>query len=521
MPFLFALKTTISEERTKINQKLEIRMNPSNLESKSDGSMVVSGYVNKTNQKSNTLGSTKKFIEKISTGAFSRALQNAKTDIDFLAEHDSKRILSSTRNKSLHLIENQEGLFMEATIVPTSWGKDTFSLIESGIYRNMSFGFKVISDSWRALENGLYERTIKELDLYEVSVVKNPAYSQSTIAARGIEIIENIEIPNNINISEEKNNMKTIEHRYGITPESMETEQRKFEFEEFKNYLQEHRGLSTTVEGQSAVPESVADVVVKKMTESSPVFAMAKKFPSSSGTLKIGRETNLFDAGFVGEGSEVLRGKIDLNEVKLEQKRVGAAVYLTNQLINDAAVNIVDYSTGLLGRKVVKAMEKSILTGNSEEEFKGIIHDPDIKSFNKVEGITSVTQDDLMDMYNSIHPDYHQGSSFIMNKEAFSHISKMKDGGGHYFLQNGVVNGKPTRTLFGAVVYVTDVLPSTNPVVFGNVGEGYAIMIKKYQGLQMVTDTSTALRGTKLLLLDVYADGVVYNPQALVKMSTV
>lgn len=187
---------------------MEVRMQDTEIRTSEDGSLKVSGYVNKTEQLSNILGTTKRFVEKIAKGAFQRAIQNAKRDIDFLAEHNNKLILASTRNGSLELREDEQGLFMSATIAPTTWGKDIYTLIKSGIYQNMSFGFRTIKDSWKALENGLYERTIEELELFEVSVVRDPAYSQSTISARGIELIEDVEIP--VELEKEKRDMEKV-----------------------------------------------------------------------------------------------------------------------------------------------------------------------------------------------------------------------------------------------------------------------------------------------------------------------
>lgn len=188
---------------------IELRFQPNNLEVLEDGELVVSGYVNKTNQPSEILGSRQRFIEKIKPGTFKAALENREKDIDFLAEHDSKRILASTRNNSLSLTEDKEGLYMEAVIAPTSWGKDTYTLIKSGILKNMSFGFKVLKDSWRRLETNLLERTIEQIQLFEVSVVKDPAYSQSTIEARGIEVLDDVEIP--LELDDEKQMEKVIE----------------------------------------------------------------------------------------------------------------------------------------------------------------------------------------------------------------------------------------------------------------------------------------------------------------------
>lgn len=172
-------------------EKLELRFVDAELSSTEDG-LRVSGYVNKTNQWSETLGVRKKFVERILPGTFNRALQ-AGNEVHFYAEHDPSKILASTRNGSLSLREDEAGLYMEAEIAPTSWGQDYHTLIKTGIIRNMSFGMKVLKDSWRKLENGMYERSISDMYLAEVSAVRNPAYAQSTIAARSIEVLEDIE----------------------------------------------------------------------------------------------------------------------------------------------------------------------------------------------------------------------------------------------------------------------------------------------------------------------------------------
>ncbi|MGG1481930.1 phage major capsid protein [Bacillus smithii] len=486
------------------NSKIEFRV-----DNQTDSqTMHVSGYVNRTGEWSEVLGNTTKFVERIAPGAFARALQNATNDIDFLAEHNDQLILASTRNNSLQLKEDDTGLYMEATIAPTSWGKDYYQLISDGILRNMSFGFVALKDSWDVREDGVYERTIEDLELVEVSVVKNPAYSQSTIAARGIDVVEDVKIPSEFLENKEKEERMT---------NSMIKINENADAKEFEKILRgESRSLNTTADGGALIPENVANEIVLKMENISPVFAQARKFTSITGNLKVARENDSIVAGFVGEGNDVIEGQLGLEFVELQQKRVGAAITITNQLINDSAVSITDYVQNLLARRVAKAVEKAILTGNGNEEFKGIINDAEVATVN-VSG--AVTLDDLQSLYLGIHPDFLDQASFIMEREFFNQIAKMKDNMGHYYLQNGVVNGVVTHTLFGLPVYTTDALPETTPVVFGNITEAYAVLIKQDMGLQEIQDSGLALKGSKMFLLDAYMDGAVVNPQAIVKLT--
>lgn len=297
----------------------------------------------------------------------------------------------------------------------------------------------------------------------------------------------------------------------------METEIRGIEQYLRKQDGEEKRALQTTTEGGAIIPETVEGTIIEKMEETSPVFAKARKFPSVAGTLKIAKENANTTVGFVGEGDNVGEGAIGFEEVRLTQKRVGAAISLSNQLVNDSAINIVDYSAKLLAKRAGKAVEKSILTGSEEDEFKGILADDDVVAV-EVEGAVSV--DVLMDVYNSLNPTLLGSAVWIMQRKFFNAVSKLKDGNGHFYMQNGVVNGRLTYTLFGVEVVVTDALPDANPALFGSIEDAYAVMIKKGFALQYVSgDTTQALRGSSLLVLDGYMDGAVYNPEAIVKVA--
>lgn len=191
-------------------ERMELRTFVSDLvvdANEENNELRIEGLVNGTETWSHVLGNKKKFIEKINKGVFFRALSKGGR-FDFLAEHDRNLLLATTDNGSLELWEDEEGLKMRANIVPTSYGKDIYTLIRSRVINNMSFGFRVIKDSWKKGLEGIHERTIEELELIEVSAVRNPAYPCSAISARNIEIVEDVDIPE---IEEERMNPKDLE----------------------------------------------------------------------------------------------------------------------------------------------------------------------------------------------------------------------------------------------------------------------------------------------------------------------
>jgi len=282
--------------------------------------------------------------------------------------------------------------------------------------------------------------------------------------------------------------------------------------------------VNTTNDGDVLIPEQIADEILRKMEEASPVFEQARKYPSVNGTLKIAKENTDDQAGFVGENEEIPSIALKFKHVTLTQKRVGAAVTLTQQLLNDSAMDLLSYSADLLARRTVRAVEKSIFKGLGQERgFVGILSNEvtDSEDLNKVKISANVTVDELADITGSLNPSYLEGAAFYMSREVFNGIRKLKDGTGDFLLQNGTVNGVIGSTILGFPVYVSDVLDKKDGIIFGNIGAAYGIMVKQGFSLKHVNgDTQQTLNGTQLLAFDGYMDGNVINPEAITLANT-
>lgn len=193
--------------------EIELRSLPFNVVAQDEGDrLTVSGIVNRVGSVSEVITNRrtgKKFRETIEPGVFSRAIDRAKR-VDFLSMHDKNQVLSTTDNDSLELRETDEGLSMNAQISGTSWGQDTYRLINDGIIKGMSFGMRVLNQDWSRGADGLPLRTIKDIDLFEISAVRNPAYKASSIEARDTDSIIDVEIPDDI---EERDNMSEEEKK--------------------------------------------------------------------------------------------------------------------------------------------------------------------------------------------------------------------------------------------------------------------------------------------------------------------
>ena len=313
---------------------------------------------------------------------------------------------------------------------------------------------------------------------------------------------------------------KKMEDR-SMDKKQLEAERRGYEqFLRHKSGEERAQYVNTAEENSGVIPVSIADQIIEQVESISNVFQQAQKFNSAAGELRVPRDSSRDQAGFVGENEEIpsLRAKFDY--AKLTQRRVGGAITLTKQLINDTSFDIVGFSVNKLARQVGLAVEKAALKGQSEnDQFEGILSPKtlELEDLEKVTIPEAVTYDDLINIYNSIQPYFLDGSQWIMSRALFNEIVKLEDGNGHKYVQGGVVNGRLQQLLLGLPVVVSDQLTKEDGIIFGKVSDAYGIMVKDGFELQYVTgDTQQATNGTELLVFDGYMDGTVINPQAIV-----
>lgn len=66
----------------------------------------------------------------------------------------------------------------------TSWAADLLESMRRGDVNQMSFGFYVRQDEWTEEPDFGLVRTLRDVDLFDVSVVTYPAYPQTSAEAR-------------------------------------------------------------------------------------------------------------------------------------------------------------------------------------------------------------------------------------------------------------------------------------------------------------------------------------------------
>ncbi|SFR15274.1 hypothetical protein SAMN05660706_1358 [Desulfoscipio geothermicus DSM 3669] len=121
-----------------------------------------------------------KYYEVIARGALDGADMK---DVPFKYNHsDAVMVMARTRNKTLELMPDNEGLLIRAKLANTTAGRDLYELIKRGDIDKMSFAFTVLEHSYN---KDTRTRTIlKFKKIWDVSAVDTPAYQDTSISAR-------------------------------------------------------------------------------------------------------------------------------------------------------------------------------------------------------------------------------------------------------------------------------------------------------------------------------------------------
>jgi len=181
MAYAEGVKTRLEAEQERANMKQETRNFDADFELRAEGDgMTFVGYAAKFNSPSEDLGG---FVETIEPGAFRRSLRS-RNDVKLLVNHDTGRVLASTRSGTMKLYEDEVGLRVEASLPNTSDGRDMAELLRRGDLNKMSFGFSVIKDSWN---QEMTQRTLKSVRLFETSIVAFPAYAATEAMVRSLD----------------------------------------------------------------------------------------------------------------------------------------------------------------------------------------------------------------------------------------------------------------------------------------------------------------------------------------------
>ncbi len=289
--------------------------------------------------------------------------------------------------------------------------------------------------------------------------------------------------------SEKLENMEALLKRPEV---SMETNQVDVAVKAFDKWLRKDKqGLEPdeikaltvsddTQAGFLAPPEYVNELI-KTLTEISPMRTIARVRQTSQKSVQMPSRTATFSAAWVAEQgtrSETTGYTTQLEEIPTHEQY--ALVDISNQMLEDSVFNLEAEMQEEFSTQFAKNEGNAFISGDSVGKPEGILTNSSVGTTNSGSG-TALTGDGLIDLVHAVKTPYGANGTFIFNRTTLAAIRGLKDGGGQYIFQAGMMltAGVPNTILgypYVEMPDMPDVAGSAKPVAFGDFARGYMIV---------------------------------------------
>jgi HK97 family phage prohead protease len=167
------------ENRTMGTRQVRARETEFSVRSDEDGKQYIEGYFAVFNS---VYEIAPGMSESVAPEAFNNTISD---DIRCLTDHDTRLVLGRTSAHTFEVRVDAHGLWGRALINPNDLDAvNTKARVDRGDINQASFGFDIVKEDTDIREDGSVHFTIREVKLYECSVVAFPAYAETNISSR-------------------------------------------------------------------------------------------------------------------------------------------------------------------------------------------------------------------------------------------------------------------------------------------------------------------------------------------------
>ena len=234
------------------------------------------------------------------------------------------------------------------------------------------------------------------------------------------------------------------------------------------------------------VTGEMSQQVITKVSETSPMRAIATVETISSDALEIPEDIGEAAVGWTAETgvrSETASPTIGVRRLQVHE--IYAMPKATQQLLDDARVNVEEWLSGKIASKMAVTENAAFINGTGVDQPRGVLTYPaGTTNPGQVQQINSgsagaLTTDGLRSVFYALKTPYIRNARWIMGRPTIEAISKLKDGGGDYLWSPGLKEGEP-QMLLGHPIDRMEDMPSVAanalPIAFGDWKQAYTIV---------------------------------------------
>ncbi len=274
-----------------------------------------------------------------------------------------------------------------------------------------------------------------------------------------------------------------------------EKEEKRAESEEraFANFLrgivEERADVNlTTGDNGAVIPSTIANKIIKKVYEISPIYERATKY-NVGGTFSIpyyDESTNQVTMAYADEFVELESTSGKYATVTLLGFLAGALTKVSKSLMNNSQFDIVSHVIENMAMAIKKWLEGELLNGTATKVagLSGVTQSVTAAA------ATAITADELIKLQEAVLDDFQEDAIWIMNRKTRTAIRLLKDANERYLL-NYDPSTKWGYTLFSKPVYTSDNMPemaiAATAVYYGDMS-GLAVKLSENLNIEVLRE---------------------------------
>jgi HK97 family phage major capsid protein len=256
----------------------------------------------------------------------------------------------------------------------------------------------------------------------------------------------------------------------------------------------EFRAALTPTSGTGVVPYDFYAQVFQILQNTNPLFTTSTIINTAGGnTLQVPQVTAYSTNAQFAAGSAISESNPTLSNVNLGAWKFGSLVSLSNEIIADAGVNLLDLVARIGGTQIAYDAGAKLTTGTGTVEPTGIV----TAAGSGVTGTAvggAPTYENLVDLAYSVAGDQRSRYGFMASTTALAAIRKIKDGAGNYVFTPSIsVDGRDF--LLGTPIYenasmaAVAATSASRSIVYGKLDD---FIVRQAGGIQVATSTDYA-----------------------------
>lgn len=360
------------------------------------------------------------------------------------------------------------------------------------------------------------EKALHAFDIKSANEAKRLEASESAykdIETKFAALEKEFSKPNAGNKTETKAQLREIERKgmYGFMTGAFDG---KSVPTEFKNIMR------TDIEsaGGIFVPELMEKAIIKKITETSDIYSIAKVTPISTKRVKKATRKSLPTIIRLGETEPSIQSRSSYGSEFIDAYKYTALVQVTQEELDDAEINIEAEILNDIAEAYTQAEGYDFVKGTGVNRAEGFMFSAGVSE--RVSGATAaLTADALVLITGDLKTGYNP--RYVFNRKTLAQIRVLKTTTGEYLWQAGNLQGGIPNVLNGEAYSVLpdmdDIAANSYPVAYGDFQRAYEIVLRK--GISSIRDIySLKSSGLVEFMFNKRLGGKLVNKEALVKM---